>query len=343
MNFGKATLVDSSLNRSSKLTLTPLSIPPSAAAYGETSSNRSSHATSLETPGRPGSARLVPLRNPPQAPPLAGDHPVNLPDVDRAPFVPQNLAAGISSSSESDDDFDFKIDVTSADPLLLPIPLAQLAPSISAPASRVQPASAESFLADKRRGSDSVPTALSVPLQRSSATSSVPTKSPPAASLLDSSLSKREKQMLELLSADEHDHLHSHALGSFTKPNSVAGGARCSGSTGRPNNSMTQHGILKPAGDVSLHHAADSSGSEKSSNAPCEPDSSVTTASMASVAALSRKGSDVQSDGSWDDDEAAKGAACCPQHQFVKFEFGCIFMDSRLPLYVFGTIIFKSS
>jgi hypothetical protein len=284
MDVSKAAVSGGSSHRSSKLTLTPLTIPPSSAfAHVETVGDRSTPALSLETPGRPGSARLAPLRNPPQAPPAAADRAPNLPDVDRAPFVPQRLSAYDGSSS--DDDTTFAIDLKPADHLLQRIQPSPHATAAAAP-SLSQPASAAPSTASDISISRVTSVEYFTPLNRSSTAASSPQprprlagQSPVPVSALDSGLSKREKQMLQLLSPNEQDHLHSHALGSVPNSNSSVGGS---------------------------FRGADS-GSIAAAPGPT-PNPSNAAVPASSVSNLSRKGSDVHSDGSWDDDEIASGA-----------------------------------
>jgi hypothetical protein len=282
MDVSKAAVGGGSSHRSSKLTLTPLTIPPSSAfAHIEATGDRSTPVLSLETPGRPGSARLAPLRNPPQAPPAAADRAPNLPDVDRAPFVAQRLSAYDGSSS--DDETSFAIDLKPADHLLeriQPSPHAAAAPSLSQLASAA-PSSANGISISRVMSADTF-----TPSNRSLAAASSPQPrpliagQPPGASALDSGLSKREKQMLQLLSPDEQDHLHSHALGSVPISTSGVGGSSRGAGSG---------GLAAAPGPAS--------------------NPSMAAAPAASVANLSRKGSDVHSDGSWDDDEAAPGTS----------------------------------
>lgn len=296
MNVGKATVAGSSSHRSSKLTLTPLTIPPpsfttnSSSAHVETGGDRSTPALSLETPGRPGSARLAPLRNPPQAPAVVVDQAPNLPDVERAPFV----ALRLSDGSDSDEDLTFSIDLKAGDRSLHSMQPAKHATPHASPASTLvlpQPASPASSTTTDLSSSSVQPTSFLLPLGHIS--SSVSTPQPKAvgptqqlaapapstsASALDSALSKREKQLLQLLSPGEQGHLHSHAIGAAPPPTSSA-------------TSSSVAVASPPASSPSIH----------------APSNTATP----SVVSLSRKGSDVHSDGSWDDDDAAASGARC--------------------------------
>ncbi len=306
MNASKPSVGGSGSHRSSKLTLTPLTVPPPTAfSQVGTDGDRSTPAHSLETPGRPGSARLAPLRNPPQAPPVVVDQALNLPDVDRAPFVAQRLGTYDGSESDSDDDVTFAIDLKPADQLPHIQP-SQHAPLHAAPAAASvisQPASAASPSAANVSSSAVVSAAFLLPLNHSSAAASIPQpKAPdsrlllacqplasasaphtstlsPGASALDSGLSKREKEMLRLLSPDEQGHLHSHALSSVS--NTTTGSCRSASSSSI---AAAPTPVLNPSIAAAL------------------------TAPAAPAINLSRKGSDAHSDGSWDDDEAPSGA-----------------------------------
>ena len=295
MNVGKATVAGSSSHRSSKLTLTPLTIPPpsftttSSSAHVETGGDRSTPALSLETPGRPGSARLAPLRNPPQAPPVVVDQAPNLPDVERAPFV----ALRLSDGSDSDEDLTFSIDLKAGDRSLHSMQPAKHATPHASPASTLvlpQPAIPASSTATEISSSGVQPAAFLLPSGH--ILSSVSTPQPKAAgasqqhpapapstavSALDSALSKREKQLLQLLSPGEQGHLHSHATGAAPPSTSSA----------------TSSSVV----------VASPPASSPSTPAP-------SNTSTPSAVSLSRVGSDVLSDGSWDDDEAASGARC---------------------------------
>ncbi len=303
MNASKPSVGGSGSHRSSKLTLTPLTVPPPTAfSQVGTDGDRSTPAHSLETPGRPGSARLAPLRNPPQAPPVVVDQALNLPVVDRAPFVAQRLGTYDGSESGSDDDVTFAIDLKPADQLPHIQP-SQHAPPHAAPAAAPvisQAASAASPSAANVSSSAVVSAAFLLPLNRSSTAPSIPQpKAPdsrllpacqplaptphtstlsPGASALDSGLSKREKEMLRLLSPDEQGHLHSHALSSVS--NTATGSCRSASSSSI---AAAPTPVLNPSIAAAL------------------------TAPAAPAINLSRKGSDAHSDGSWDDDEAPSG------------------------------------
>jgi hypothetical protein len=324
MNVAKAAVSGGSSHRSSKLTLTPLTIPPPSATAHAGDRPLSSH--SLETPGRPGSARLAPLRNPPQAPIVATEHAPNLPDVDRAPFVAQSFSA--RNDSDSDDDVTFAIDLKPVEPLLQPLlhssplsahaappvllhsataglPVAAdlsssgvksaLLPAPVYPGSVVspQPKAAESLLLP----------AVQSPTPAPSTSTSTSTSTGTSTSALESGLSKRERQLLQLLSADEQGHLHSHALGSIPNAASFAGGSRsvATSNLNTPSSSIaTAHIIVPSLGASSGGDSSGSGGNVAASSAAPTPSSSVIS--------LSRRGSDAQSDGSWDDDESASGA-----------------------------------
>jgi hypothetical protein len=289
MNVGQSSISSGSSYRNSKLTLTPLIIPPPAVpSNAETAVDHSTPALSLETPGRPGSARLAPLRNPPLAPPVVIDHPVNLPDVDRAPFAPQRVNAIDGSGSDSDDHITFAIDLKPTD---------RLSHSIDS-----QPASVGSPSTIGLSSTGIISAVLLAPIGQVSALASPsqpvlpdahqpairPLTSSPGNSALDSGLSLRERQLLKLLSADEQGHLHSHALGSN------------SGFRGSSSNANTSNGFGLQS------HAVNSKLEDRNVSSISASQSDLISA--AAVTSLSRKGSDAHSDGSWDDDEAAAGA-----------------------------------
>lgn len=311
MNVGNAAVGVGSLHRS-KLTLTPLVIPPpSAPSHTETAGDHYTPAFSLETPGRPGSARLAPLRNPPQAPPVVVDHGVNLPDVERAPFVAQRFSAIDGSSSDSDDNSTFSIDLKPADHLLQPMEPRLASAGSSCVIGPTSPGIVSAVLLAP----------MTSPSQTAAADAHLPTsirKPAPSsgASALDSGLSLREKQLMQLLSADEQGKLHSHALGSVPI---VISGVRSSNV--KNFNELDSSTLSSPHAINSQRDAVHSGCSSPASNPKPAPDlsSSVAAACTPSAKSLSRKGSDAHSEGSWDDDEAASGTDCfvlrMPQHE----------------------------
>lgn len=301
MSVGHSAVGSSSSYRNSKLALTPLIIPPPLAPSStETAVDGSTPALSLETPGRPGSARLAPLRNPPLAPPVVDNHAVNLPDVVRAPFVPQRISAIDSSGSDSDDQLAFAIDLKPAD---------RLSHTVES-----QPPSSQSFNDIGPSSPGIISAVLLAPIGHVSAFTSpsqpcapdahLPTIRPPApspaTSALDSGLSLRERQLLQLLSADEQGHLHSHALGSAPSVNSSfrASSSNVSKSDGSGASSP------KPSQNFNVQLGIDDKGTSTSVSHSAYV---INSSASASGMSLSRKGSDAHSDGSWDDDDVASG------------------------------------
>jgi hypothetical protein len=323
MNVAKAAVSGGSSHRSSKMTLTPLTIPPPSAPAHAGDRPLSSH--SLETPGRPGSARLAPLRNPPQAPIVAAEHAPNLPDVDRAPFVAQSFSA--RNDSDSDDDVTFAIDLKPVEPLLQPLqhssPLSAraAAPVLLHPATAGSPVAADLSSSGVKSALLPAPTypsfvvapqpkaaeSLLLPAVQSptpAPSTSTSTSTGTSTSALESGLSKRERQLLQLLSADEQGHLHSHALGSIPNAASFAGGSRSVATS----NLNTLSSSIATAHIALVSSHGTSPGGDSSSSGGNDAAASAAPAPSSSVISLSRRGSDAQSDGSWDEDESASGA-----------------------------------
>jgi hypothetical protein len=317
MNVAKAAVSGGSSHRSSKLTLTPLTIPPPSAPAHAGDRPLSSH--SLETPGRPGSARLAPLRNPPQPPIVATEHAPNLPDVDRAPFVAQSFSA--RNDSDSDDDVTFAIDLKPVEPLLQPLLHSSPLSAHAAPPVLLHSATAGLPVAADLSSSGVKSALLPAPVYPGSVVSPQPksaeslllpaVQSPTPApstgtstSALESGLSKRERQFLQLLSADEQGHLHSHALGSIPNAASFAGGSRSVATS----NLNTLSSSIATAHIAIVPSLGASSGGDSSGSGGNVAASSAAPTPSSSVISLSRRGSDAQSDGSWDDDESASGA-----------------------------------